>query len=86
MSQSAGQEGGVLILKKMGYKEYNDRLHFGAIRKLKADVEARKDYEEITRTFKQIVVTVGIALGIFYGVKLIYWIANVVLPFWWLKI
>lgn len=70
----------------MDYKNYNNFLQFGFVRKAKEKREARADYEQITKTFQQILFLVVIGLIVFYGTKLLYWIANVILPFWWLKI
>jgi hypothetical protein len=42
-----------------------------------------KDYEEITIGFKQIMFLV---VFLFIVVPILYWLANSVLPFWWIKI
>ena len=72
--------------KKMDYKEYNKYLHGGSQAATQRRKEAKEDYDQITETFKQIIFWIAIAMIVFYGTKLLYWIANVVLPFWWLKI
>lgn len=76
----------MLICKNMDHKEYNNFLQFGFVRKAKEKREARKDYEEITRTFQQILFLAVVVILVFFGIRLLYWIANVILPFWWLKI